>query len=206
MRYSSFKQVTTETITNIIRNAPSKSCELDPFPISLIREFATELTLTLTKLVNRSISTGEFSGNLKQVFLRPLFKKIGLSVIFKNYRPVANLSFSSKLIEHVVSQQLIELTKESGIVEPLQSPYRYQHSTETAFLKVKADILHAMDNQKVTCLIMLVLSVVFDTFLHSLLLNRLTFRFGLGGTIIKWLKSYGCTQQVALHNTQIQQC
>ena len=38
----------------------------------------------------------------------------------------------------------------------------------------------------------------------TVLLNRLKFRFGLGGTIIEWLKSYlaGCTQQVALHNTQ----
>ena len=63
MSYSSFKQVTTETITNIIRNAPSKSCKLDPLPIGLVKELAIELALTPTKLVNRSISTGEFSGN-----------------------------------------------------------------------------------------------------------------------------------------------
>ena len=76
MRYSSFKQVTIETITNIKRNAPSKSCELDPLPISLVREFATELAPTLTKLVNGSISTGEVSGNLKEALLRHLLKKI----------------------------------------------------------------------------------------------------------------------------------
>ena len=34
---------------------------------------------------------------------------------------------------------------------------------------------------------MLDLSVVFDTVLHILLLNRLKSRFALGGTIIKWL-------------------
>ena len=65
MRYSSFKQVTAETIANIIRNAPSKICELNPLPISLVKEFATELAHTLTKLVSMSISTGEFSSNLK---------------------------------------------------------------------------------------------------------------------------------------------
>ena len=66
-----------------------------------------------------------------------------------------------------------------------------QHS-----LKVKADILQAMDDWKVICLIMLDLSVAFDTVLYSLLLYRLKFRFGLGGTIIEWLKSYlaGCRQ------------
>ena len=74
------------------------------------------------------------------------------------------------------------------MAEPLQSAYRSQHSSETVLLKVKTDILHALDN--VTCFIMLDLSVAFDTVLHNLLLNRLKFRFGLGGTIIEWLKSY----------------
>ena len=106
------------------------------------------------------------------------------------------MSYSSKLIEHVVSQQLIEFTKKSGMVEPQQSAYRCQHTTERALLKVKADILHIMDNQKTTCFIMLDLSVAFDTVSHSLLLNKLKFRFELGGTIIQWLKSYvaGFTQ------------
>ena len=88
------------------------------------------------------------------------------------------------------------------MVEPLQSAYRSQHSTETALLMVKAGILHAVDNQRVTCLIMLDLSTVFDTVSPSLFLNRLKFRFGLGGTIqlggtkMKWLKYYiaECTQ------------
>ena len=78
MRYSSFKQVTIETITNIIRNVSSKSCKLDPLPIGLVKEFTTELASSLTKLVNRSIYTGEISGNMKEVLLRPLLKKIGL--------------------------------------------------------------------------------------------------------------------------------
>ena len=129
MRYSSFKQVTAETIISIKGNAPSKSKSL---PIGLVKELATELAPTLTKLVNRSISTGEFSGKLKVVLLRPLLKKIGPSVIFKNFRHVSNLSYSSKLKEHVVSQQLIEFIKESDMVEPLQSAYISQHSTETA--------------------------------------------------------------------------
>ena len=106
------------------------------------------------------------------------------------FRPILNLSYSSKHIECVVSQQLLELTKESGMVKLLQSTYRSQHSTETELFRVNTDILHAMGNQKVTCLIMLDLSVVFDTVLHSLLINRLKLRIGLGGTIIEWLKSY----------------
>ena len=97
MRYSSYKQITTETITIILGNAPSKSYDLDPLPIGIVREFTTELAPILTKLVNMSMSPGELSGNLKEVFLRPLLKKNGLCVMFKNFRPVSNLSYSSKL-------------------------------------------------------------------------------------------------------------
>ena len=93
MKYSSFKQITAETITNIIRNALSRFCELYPLPISLVKEFTTVLAPTLTKLENTSNSTGKCSGNLKGIFFRPLVKNIGLSVIFRNFRPVSNLSY-----------------------------------------------------------------------------------------------------------------
>ena len=162
MRYSSFQQVTTETIANIIGNVHSKSCELDPLPISIVNAFTPELPPALTKLAIHPSSL-EIFRHIEIGIPKTLLKKIGLSVIFKNFRPISSLSCLSKLIEHVVSQELIEFIKESRIVEPLQSAYRSQHSTETSLLKVKADILHVMDNQKVTCLIMLDLSVVFDT-------------------------------------------
>ena len=59
-----------------------------------------------------------------------------------------------------------------------------------ALLKVKADILQAMDNQRVVCLILLDLSAAFDMVNHQLLLNRLKYRFGFGGVILDWIESY----------------
>ena len=57
--------------------------------------------------------------------------------------------------------------------EPFQSAYRANYSTETALLKVKADLLDAMDGKEVVCLILLDLSVAFDTVSHDILLNHL---------------------------------
>ena len=45
--------------------------------------------------------------------------------------------------------------------------------TETALLKVKADILKMMGNQEVTCLVLLDLSAAFDMVDHKILLERL---------------------------------
>ena len=74
------------------------------------------------------------------------------------------------------------------------------HSTESALLKVKSYLLHAMDNQEVTCLVLLDLSAPFDTVDHDLLLNQLHFRYGFDVTILNWISSYlrSRTQQVLI--------
>ena len=61
---------------------------------------------------------------------------------------------------------------------------------ESALLKVKTDLLDAMDNQKVTCLVLLDLSAAFDTVSHELLLNQLKLRFGITGSALSWIESY----------------
>ena len=57
-----------------------------------------------------------------------------------------------------------------------------------------------MDNQEVTCLVLLDLSATFDTIDHDLLLNRLHLRYGFDETILNWISSYlrSRTQQVLI--------
>ena len=55
----------------------------------------------------------------------------------------------------------------------MQSAYRKQHSTETALLQVVNDTHQATDNKCEAVLVMLDLSVAFDTIDHAILLDRL---------------------------------
>ena len=57
---------------------------------------------------------------------------------------------------------------ENDLFEPLQSAYK-GHSTETVLLRVQNDLLMAMDQQKVSILVLLNLSAAFDTVNHSAL-------------------------------------
>ena len=59
-----------------------------------------------------------------------------------------------------------------------QSAYRRHHSTETALLKVLADIYGAIDRQQVTLLGLLDFSAAFDCVDH-ILLRRLRHEFGI---------------------------
>ena len=134
-------------------------------------------------MVNTSITQGVVSSNLKNAILQPLLKKKGLDLIFKNYRPVSNLAFLGKVIEKVICNHLMTYTESTNKTEKYQAAYREHHSTETALLRVKADLLAAMDKQEVTCLVLLDLSAAFDTISHNLLLNHLKFCF--------WHNGYG---------------
>ena len=80
-----------------------------------------------------------------------------------------------------ICKQLTEYSESTGMTEHLQSAYKANNSTETALLKVREDILQAIDHREVTCLVLLDLSAAFDTVDHQLLLNRLKHRFGVVG-------------------------
>jgi cellulose biosynthesis protein BcsQ len=128
---------------------------------------------------------------MKQAIITPLLKKAHLDAeVLKNYRPVSNLSFISKVIERVVADRLANHIATNGLAEPLQSAYRKNHSTETALLKVTNDILRAIDSGKCVLLVLLDLSAAFDTVDHQTLLSRLTQRFGITGTALSWFQSY----------------
>lgn len=59
----------------------------------------------------------------------------------------------------------------NGLFSDLQSAFLQNHSSETASLKVKNDLLLNADKVHVTLLVLLDLSAAFDTVDHSILLH-----------------------------------
>ena len=85
--------------------------------------------------------------SLKTALIRLLLKKPGLDKeVLKNYRPVSNLSFISKVLETVVAKRLDDHMLDNNLYSSVQSPYRERHPTETTFLKMQSDILTALDS------------------------------------------------------------
>ena len=113
-----------------------------------------------------------------------------MDLLDRNYRPVSNLGYVSKLVEHVAAAQLVNHIERHGLMEVHHSAYHAFHSTETALLKAKTDVTRAFENQEVACLILLDLSAAFNTINHDILLSRLETRFAVTGVILNWLRSY----------------
>ena len=143
----------------------------------------------ITTIIDKALEAGHFPKSWKEALVCPLLKKAGLHIILKNFRPVSNLAFLSKLIEKTVFHQIHEHMVDTNLYPNAQSAYRVHHSTETALLKVKNDILLNMNKQHVTLLVLLDLSAAFDTVEHKIFLEALN-TFGLGGRVSKWFRSY----------------
>ena len=146
---SNFPPATEAEIRKLVTQSPSKSCGLDPIPTWLLKENLDTLLPLLTQIVNSSLSAGDVPDSMKEAIVTPLLKKSNLDPeLLKNFRPVSNLSFVSKLVERVVADRLTSHMQENGLHETLQSAYKKHHSTETALLKISDSVLHAMDEKK----------------------------------------------------------
>lgn len=187
--FSEFSILTELDVKALIGRAALKACPLDPMPSKLVSQCDILLPV-LTRIINLSLQTGHFPLAWKEALVHPLLKKYGLEATFKNFRPVSNLPFVSKLTERAVSDQVHVHMVTNDLYPSAQSSYRRNHSTETALLKVKNDLLMNMNKQHVSLLVLLDMSAAFDTVDHGIMLERLSSKLGLSGTVISWFQSY----------------
>ena len=136
---------TEEEITSIMKKSSKASCILDPIPSNLLCRLLPHIAPVIKVIVNKALSSGCFPSCMKSAIVKPLLKKSTLNPeIFKNYRPVSNLSYVSKVIEKVIAARLLSHMQGQNLLDPFQSAYRSGHSTETALLRVHNDM---SDNQ-----------------------------------------------------------
>ena len=169
-------QNTDEYIPEVNTSVPmlsmkNKTCELDTIPTNLLKVILLTVMETITQIVNMSLTTGTFPLDWKIAIVRPLIKKAGLELIKKNYRPVSNLCFLSKLVEHYMLKQLLKHCDDNCLLPDFQSAYHTNYNTETSLVRMTNDILWAMEEQHITMTVILDLSAAFDMVGHNILLK-----------------------------------
>ena len=196
-----FAPTTVEEVRQIISRSPTSTCDLDAIPTWLLKDSLDATISHLVVVINSSLEEGLVPDEMKQALLRPLLKKRSLNrEVLKNYCPVSNLSYTSKLLERVAAACLNSHMNNHNIHERVQSAYKPGHLTKAALLRVQNDILTNMDNQSVTVLILLDLSAAFDTIDNQVLLDRMENMVGVKGIPLQWFSSYlsGRTQSVTI--------
>ena len=197
---SKFSPITEEKVRKLINSSTNKSCTLDPMPTSLVIDCIDVLLPIITKMINLSLEFGLFTDDWKCALVLPLLKKSGLDLLYKNYRPVSDLQYVSKLTERMVFERIHTHMMTHSLYPEFKSAYHKNHSTETALVRLTNNILMKMNSQEVTLLAILDLSPGFVTVNHNILLTRLSEELGICRLAWEWFRSYLAKKRsVSLH-------
>ncbi|XP_077782882.1 uncharacterized protein LOC144327417 [Podarcis muralis] len=195
-----FDQILPTDVDRFLQVGRPTTCLLDPCPSWLIRECPDVAWTPLVEIINLSLDTGTFPGELKEAVVCPLLKKTSLDPLdLSNYRPVSNLPYLGKVIERAVAEQLGRFLEETSALDPFQSSFRPGFGMEMALVALTDDIRRQLDQGGSGLLILLDLSAAFDMVDHDRLDHRLA-DVGIQGIARNWLCSFisGRGQRVAL--------
>ena len=113
-----FDRVTDPDLLKIISGMNKTTCSSDPFPTRLLMSHLHTIVPIIQHIVNLCLTTGDFLISWKSSIVIPLIKKPGLGrEMLKNYRPVSNLSFLSKVIEKLISIRILGHILDNNIVD-----------------------------------------------------------------------------------------
>ena len=105
---------------------------IDPLPISILHNLSLYTNPFIFNIINISPCSAIVPSSLKNDILKPIQNKPGLDIeCLSNYIPVSQLPFISKILERIVSKQLIYYPNVNSLFDTRQSSYRKFHRPET---------------------------------------------------------------------------
>jgi len=117
-----FTPVSSADVVELVKKLPDKQCTSDPLPTWLLKQSVELLALFLCRLFNWSLQSGFVSSTFKFANITPLLKKADLDPAdAKSYRPISNLSVISKLLERLVSKQLLRYLEDNDCYDTAPS-------------------------------------------------------------------------------------
>ena len=171
-----FSRISEVDILQIIRQMkPKISSGADFISNKLLKQIAPIIITPLHHLINLSLEAGYIPDELKLAKVIPVFKD-GNKHEYTNYRPISLLSSFAKLLEKVVSRQVLRFLNAKDVLYRHQYGFRANHNTSQPVLHFTTKIFQSL-NKKPSAT---TLAIFIDLKKH---LIQLTMRFCL----INWI-------------------
>ena len=142
----------------------------------------------LTRLINLSLTLGQYPSCWEMANVLPLFKKDNRQVK-SNYRPVSLLPCISKLCEKIVFIELYKFLEKSNFFYRYQSGFRPGDSTVMQLTYIVQKIYNDIEEGHEVRVLFLDISKAFDKVWHIGLLAKLK-SVGIRGSLYNWFGSY----------------
>ena len=180
--------VTSENVLQIIKNLRSDcSTGADQIPTRFIKMVAECLADPLTSIINSCITEAYFPKQWKIARASPV-PKIDNPVSNDQLRPISVLPVLSKVFEKLVAIQMTNYADHAHLLHDRISAFRQGHSTMTALLRVRDEIMVLANFAK-----------AFDTISFSVTIVKF-YNLSFSKPFLKWLLSYlsGRSQSVQI--------
>ena len=140
----------------------------------------------LTNTFNLCLAENYFPNELKKGDVSSFYKKDD-ALNKKNYRPITVLSSTSKILERLVYDQLMEFSV--SFLSPLLCAFKKGYNTQHALLRFLETCKMTLDKSGYAGALLMDLSKAFDCIDHELLIAKLH-AYGLSRNALKIIHSY----------------
>ena len=191
----------TDLISIIGSLDATKATGLDGITPKILKKSADIVNPSLLKIINISISTGQFPDLLKVAKTIQIHKS-GAQDDPANYRPISILSIISKVIEKHVTKHLFAYLNKYSLLHKSQSGFRKHHSCNTALINLIDRWLNSIDKGDIIGAVFFKLRKAFDVVDHDLLLEKLA-ACKFSTTSQNWIQSYLTNRKQCIVNQNI---
>lgn len=179
-----FSYITQNDVIESIFNVQSNSIGPDGIDPKFLKIIYPFILPHLTHIFNSIILRSQFPGTWKHAKILPIPKS------GNEYRPIAILSYVSKVFERIINTQIREYLDNNSLLSNLQSGFRRNHSCVTALQKVSEDLRSCIDSKHISILVLLDHTKAFDSVDYNILCKKLRKMFMFSEQATNLIRSY----------------
>ena len=173
------------TLSNLKLNSAAGP---DGIPPIFFHKVSRSIIFPLSTMFRTFIDLRTLPQEWKHSIIAPKFKK-GDPSNPSNYRPIALTCTCCKILESIISSNLIEFLLANKLINKNQHGFLKRHSTSTNLLESLNDWSLAISNRKSVVIGYIDFQRAFDSISHAKLIAKLQ-SYGISGNLLYWIKSF----------------